>query len=131
MRWCGVRARVLLSGLAVPMSIPRYTSAESTLMISNGNFSVRRMARSDFPEPVGPINKTAERRCGACKLTVRAKKDDQVRSWKDEPTWGGRDCTGQNAECLPYRAAVHSFPASSRCAAHARRHDKPWWQASG
>src|SRR5260363_308776 len=33
-KWCGARARKSASGLAVPISSPRYTCAESTLTIS-------------------------------------------------------------------------------------------------
>ena len=62
-------------GLAVPMSMPRYTSAESTLTISTGSDSARRMARSDLPEPVGPINKIARRRpaAGSVRAPINAR----------------------------------------------------------
>ena len=39
-KWCGARASVAASGFAVPISIPRYTSAESTLIISQGRCSL-------------------------------------------------------------------------------------------
>jgi hypothetical protein len=73
-RWCEIRARAAASGFAVPMSMPRYTSAESTLMMSSDNCPATRIAISDFPDPVGPINKIARRR-----INARAKKADQDR----------------------------------------------------
>src|SRR5437667_457316 len=45
MRWCGMRWRSSCAGFAVPISKPRYTSAESTLTISTGASSARRMDR--------------------------------------------------------------------------------------
>jgi hypothetical protein len=57
-----MRARVSRSGFAVPMSMPRYTWAESTLTISNGKRRARSSASSDLPAPVGPISKSALRR---------------------------------------------------------------------
>ena len=43
------------AGLAVPMSSPRYTCAESTHMISTGACAASRMAQSLLPLPVGPV----------------------------------------------------------------------------
>ena len=52
----GHRARcVAASGLALPMSSPRYTCAESTLTISIGNSRASRIAMSLLPVPVGPV----------------------------------------------------------------------------
>ena len=47
------------SGLAVPMSMPRYTSAESTLIISSGKRCTKLTASPVLPEAVGPIRKIA------------------------------------------------------------------------
>src|SRR5262249_38269099 len=55
MRWWGTRARTSVVTLAVPMSRPRYTCAESTLTISMGAVSARRSAQSVLPAPVGPV----------------------------------------------------------------------------
>src|SRR5579862_2285321 len=70
MRWCGTRARVSRDGFAVPMSIPRYTRAESTLTISTGKVSASCKAHSLFPTAVGPASTTtgtavARRACSA------------------------------------------------------------------
>jgi len=48
-------ASVAASGFAVPMSMPRYTRAESTLMISSGKRSTSHTASSVLPLAVGPI----------------------------------------------------------------------------
>src|SRR3989338_9121645 len=58
-RWCGARARVAASGLAVPMSMSRYTSAESTLMSSTGSCCASSTATLVLPLAVGPIRKMA------------------------------------------------------------------------
>src|ERR1039458_1313000 len=58
-RWCGARARVVVSGLAVPMSMSRYTSAESTLMISTGKVCASSTATLVLPLSVGPMRKMA------------------------------------------------------------------------
>ena len=52
----GTAARVAASGLALPMSRPRYTCAESTLTISMGNSRASRSAKSLLPVPVGPVS---------------------------------------------------------------------------
>src|ERR1700740_1461109 len=49
-----MRSRNSRAGLAVPMSKPRYTSAESTLTISTGALLASRRAQSVLPAPVGP-----------------------------------------------------------------------------
>src|SRR5690242_15814319 len=56
MRRCGTRSSTGRAGLAVPMSSPRYTSAESTLTISTGALSASAIAQSLLPEPVGPVS---------------------------------------------------------------------------
>src|SRR5512139_951865 len=45
-------------GFAVPMSMPRYTMAESTLTITNGSRSTSATARSVLPTAVGPMRQT-------------------------------------------------------------------------
>ena len=77
-----MRARVSRSGFAVPMSMPRYTWAESTLTISNGKRRASSSASSDLPAPVGPISRSALRRpevdreefcaCAAGAISARA-----------------------------------------------------------
>src|SRR5574340_335283 len=62
MRWCGARARVAASGLAVPMSMSRYTSAESTLMSSTGRRCASSTATPVLPLAVGPMRKMARGR---------------------------------------------------------------------
>src|SRR5688500_15986578 len=54
MRWCGTCARSAAPGFAVPMSMPRYTSAESMDTISIGCLSAALMASADLPLAVGP-----------------------------------------------------------------------------
>src|SRR5262245_17760678 len=56
MRWCGTCARIADEGLALPMSSPRYTWAESTLTISSGNLRASASATSVLPVPVGPVS---------------------------------------------------------------------------
>ncbi len=89
-----MRARVPGEGLAVPMSMPRYTSAESTLMISMGSCSASFTPKSDLPEPVGPINNTAERRVDTSGLpeysTQRPRKNNRSSSPMDKRTQVGR-----------------------------------------
>src|SRR5258706_16159839 len=58
-RWCGTRARSAADGLAVPTSMPRYTSAESTLTISTGSTSAMASAAAVLPEAVGPARHSA------------------------------------------------------------------------
>ena len=53
-KWCGQSARSANVGFAVPMSIPRYTKAESTLMISMGRDCASAKASAVLPEAVGP-----------------------------------------------------------------------------
>src|SRR5699024_10114479 len=55
---CGARASVCASGLAVPISMPRYTMAESTETISAPRVSTRDTASPVLPDAVGPIRKT-------------------------------------------------------------------------
>src|SRR5688572_22793171 len=54
MRWCGTCARSAAPGFAVPMSMPRYTSAESMDTISIGSLSAALSASADLPLAVGP-----------------------------------------------------------------------------
>src|SRR5690242_20474623 len=56
---CGWRRRVSASGLAAPMSSPRYTSAESTLTSSTGKRVASAHASAVLPVAVGPIRKIA------------------------------------------------------------------------
>ena len=55
MRWCGTLANSSLLGLAVPISIPLYTSAESMLITSIGQILARDKASPVLPTPVGPV----------------------------------------------------------------------------
>src|SRR6185437_1842759 len=55
----GWRRNVSRSGLAAPISRPRYTSAESTLTSSTGKRSASAHASTVLPVAVGPIRKTA------------------------------------------------------------------------
>src|SRR5688572_5785956 len=63
-RWCTTRARSASVGLAVPMSIPRYTMAESTLTIWAGKRSPSSNDSRVLPAPVGPIRSTTGRTAG-------------------------------------------------------------------
>ena len=58
-RWCGTAARSAGVGLAVPMSMPRYTRAESTLTISAGTSPARASATALLPLAVGPAMQMA------------------------------------------------------------------------
>src|SRR5262245_51926805 len=55
-RWCVICARTAGDGLALPMSSPRYTCAESTLTISTGAERASASAQSLLPTPVGPAS---------------------------------------------------------------------------
>src|SRR5688572_20554496 len=57
-----MRARISADGLALPMSSPRYTCAESTLTISSGNSRASASAMSVLPLPVGPVSTAIGRR---------------------------------------------------------------------
>src|SRR6267143_2217709 len=50
----GTRCRVAASGLAVPMSSPRYTCRASAEMTVRGQCAARASASAVFPTPVGP-----------------------------------------------------------------------------
>src|SRR5690242_13811386 len=54
MRWWGTAARSAADAFAVPMSMPRYTCAESTLTISIGCERASARASRDLPLAVGP-----------------------------------------------------------------------------
>ena len=54
MRWCGTPSLSRRVGLAEPMSMPRYTRAESTEMISTGNRLANDSERAVLPQAVGP-----------------------------------------------------------------------------
>src|SRR3569832_513218 len=56
---CGATANTSGPGLAVPISIPRYTKAESTLTISQGSRRTNSTAKPVLPEAVGPMRKLA------------------------------------------------------------------------
>src|SRR3569833_861039 len=56
---CGATANTSGPGLAVPISIPRYTKAESTLTISQGSRRTNSTAKPVLPEAVGPMRKMA------------------------------------------------------------------------
>src|SRR6185436_2714544 len=60
-RWCGTCARSSAPGLAVPMSMPRYTSAESSDTISTGSLAATFSASADLPLAVGPRSAYAMR----------------------------------------------------------------------
>ncbi len=54
-RWCGTAARSATDGLAVPMSMPRYTCMESSETISTSpSAAATARATADFPDAVGP-----------------------------------------------------------------------------
>src|SRR6478609_6819706 len=57
-----MRASVPVSGLALPMSRRRYTSAESTLTISVPRRAAQSSASAVLPEAVGPISAIANGR---------------------------------------------------------------------
>ena len=65
-RWCGTAARSAGVGFAVPMSMPRYTRAESTLTISASRARASCRAAAVLPAAVGPASATipGSRRCG-------------------------------------------------------------------
>src|SRR5262245_34190498 len=58
-RWCGTWARSCALGLAVPMSMPRYTCAESTLTTSSAMCGVSASAMALLPLAVGPASTSA------------------------------------------------------------------------
>src|SRR5580765_7298010 len=92
MRWCGTRARSAAEGFAVPISMPRYTWAESSETISTATRSARARARLDLPLAVGPS------RTYAVPLTATGDVDDRPgevrRLVGSEPEDGARDLLG-------------------------------------
>src|SRR5262244_1528502 len=58
-RWCGTARRSAGEGFAVPMSMPRYTWAESTLTISTGKRAASAAASALLPLAVGPMRRIA------------------------------------------------------------------------
>ena len=55
MQWCGTARWSAAVGLAVPMSMPRYTCMESTATISTSSrCAAISIASADFPDAVGP-----------------------------------------------------------------------------
>src|SRR5689334_1429155 len=61
-KWCGTALRISGVGFAVPMSSPRYTTAESMLMISSGTRCASSRASSVLPQAVGPVRHTYSKR---------------------------------------------------------------------
>ena len=104
------RARELRAiGLAVPMSSPRYTCAESTLTISTGNSRARRSAKSALARARGAgEHRDRPRLC----LSGRAGTCDRARAGSPASRSAGRDCTGRRAASVPSAAAARSSPAA-------------------
>ena len=71
MPWWGTSARSAGVGLAVPMSMPRYTCIESTTTSSvPASLRARRRASADLPAPVGPTMATGRGAAGPETLTA-------------------------------------------------------------
>src|SRR5215469_15532510 len=79
-RWCGTRARTAWEGFAVPISSPRYTSAESALTISTPPSSASFSAHSVLPAPVGPVRTRSdgEALAAGSALTLTAAQEQPV-----------------------------------------------------
>ena len=60
MRWCGTAACSAALGLAVPMSMSRYTNALSKLMISQGTSAAMCRESAVLPLAVGAMMARAE-----------------------------------------------------------------------
>src|SRR5688572_11450942 len=93
-RWCGTCARSAAPGLAVPMSMPRYTSAESIDTISSGRRSASRSASADLPLAVGPRSATTVRAKLAPAGDVEQRAGDVGGLVRGQPEDGARDLLG-------------------------------------
>ena len=96
-------------GLAVPMSMPRNTCAESTEMISTGHSCASRMAQSLLPLPVGPVR---TRTCAS--VTGHAGTVDPIPSSSNAPRSVGHDCIGWRAASVPSAATTTSISGSDK-----------------
>ena len=65
-KWWGYFSRIFLLGFAEPTSQSLYTITESTLINSTGNLFANFIAKSVFPDAVGPKRKTI----GLCDLSI-------------------------------------------------------------
>src|SRR5687767_6078900 len=93
-RWCGTLSRSARPGLAVPISMPRYTSAESSDTISSGSFSAALSASADLPLAVGPRSAYAVRYKLAPARDVQQRSRDVRSLVRGEPHDGARDLVG-------------------------------------
>src|SRR5688572_8480117 len=94
MRWCGTRARSAAPGLAVPMSMPRYTSAESSDTISTGSLSATWIAAADLPLAVGPRSAYAVRAKLATAGDIEDRAGDVGGLVREQPQDAARDLLG-------------------------------------
>src|SRR5690606_17680667 len=121
MRWCTTAVRSAAVGLAVPMSMPQYTSAESTLMISASRAWASASAAALLPLAVGPARamvtgeardgmrtSVAERRLHTIARSAMAARERALRApgimLMGEPLADGR----LPAVCAPLVARTHA-----------------------
>ncbi len=113
------------AGLAVPMSMPRYTMRR--VHADDLDRRTPRRARPPsrvLPEPVGPVStSTGSREPASAPATQRPRRN----SWSScceasgASRSGGRGCTGWRARCAPSAAAARSSPAASGAGARGSR----------
>ena len=84
----------LREGLAVPISSPRYTSAESTLTISSGSCREPERPSRVLPVPVGPVEHPAPARGRTHGSPTPQEQLIELRPATGASRSGGRDCTG-------------------------------------
>ena len=88
-RWCGTPSRSFMLGLAVPMSMPRYTSAESMDTTSPPSAWASAMANPVLPEAVGPISAMARGFTKAARGALAAAQEQPVQVGERELVPGG------------------------------------------
>src|SRR6185503_15792436 len=116
-RWCGTCASSSGLGLAVPMSMPRYTSAESSDTISTRCRSATLSASADLPLAVGPRSAYAVRANLAPAGDVEQRAGDVRGLGRGEPEDGAGHFLGI-AAALQRRAGADAL-------------DAPWIAAGG
>src|SRR3990167_1124434 len=120
MRRCGAIFKISSVGFAVPMSIPRYTMAESTLIISKGNCWTNLTDNCVFPDAVGPIKQII-----GCIINDHAKIIYLILRAKTASMLGVRDCKNCCVQYFPWRVIAHSFLEELIYVVHVQQHDTP------
>ena len=109
---CGVWLRVSASGLAVPISMRLYTSAESTLMTSNPKVCRSSTANEVLPDAVGPSRQKTGGNDSTIKATDYRRADVAETAAVHISALAGKVHRAASSRARP-RSAVHDY--TDRC----------------